>query len=186
MLTDAPEAQGLNLVQVSSRRAADDPIDGLDRGCLSLRNTETMADRFAHQFHTDAWNLMTSTCDYLDIVFSAISRVDGPLTRESFVAALSETDYKAAHGSMVRFAADDLYGSDSFRVLSADPACVLNDWGCMRPLSRWMPSVMHAGEDHAGEDHAGEDHGTEDEGVEDHGTEDDGAENHGAEDDHEG
>ncbi len=145
VLTDSPKAQGLNLVQVSSRRAADDPIDGLDRGCLSLRNADTAAEPFAHRFHTDAWNLMTSTCDYLDVVFSAVSRVSGPLTRESFVAALSETDYEAAHGQRLRFTAGDLYGSDSFRVLSADPNCVLNDWGCMRPLTDWVQPAAAAG-----------------------------------------
>ena len=145
VLTDVPKAQGLNLVQVSSRRAADDPIDGLDRGCLSLRNTDTAADPFTHRFHTDAWSLMTSTCDYLDVVFSAVSRVDGPLTRDSFVAALSETSYEAAHGQSLRFSADDLYGSDSFRVLSADPNCVLNDWGCMRPLTDWFEPAAPAG-----------------------------------------
>ena len=146
VLTDVPKAQGLNLVQVSSRRAADDPIDGLDRGCLSLRNAETATEPFAHRFHTDAWNLMTATCDYLDVVFSAVSRVNGPLTRESFVAALGETDYEAAHGQRLRFTAGDLYGSDSFRVLSADPNCVLNDWGCMRPLTDWFePAATAAG-----------------------------------------
>lgn len=138
VLTDAPKAQGLNLVQVSSRRAADDPIDGRDRGCLSLRNAETAAEPFAHRFHTDAWSLMTSICDYLDVVFSAVSRVDGPLTRESFLDALAQTDYEAAHGQSVRFGSGDLYGSDSFRVLSADPDCVLNDWGCMRSLTGWL------------------------------------------------
>lgn len=145
VLTDVPESQGQNLVQVSSRRAADDPIDGLDRGCLSLRNADTAAEPFGHRFHTDAWSLMTSTCDYLDVVFSAVSRVNGPLTRESFVAALSETSYTAAHGQKVRFSAGDFYGSDSFRVLSADPNCVLNDWGCMRPLTGWFEPITAAG-----------------------------------------
>ena len=144
VLTDAPEAQGLNLVQISSRRAADDPIDGLDRGCLSLRNTGTAAEPFDHRYHTDAWSLLTATCDYLDVVFSAVSRVDGPLTREGFVAALGETDYVAAHGQNLRFGAGDLYGSDSFRVLSADPNCVLNDWGCMRPLTGWFEPAAAA------------------------------------------
>lgn len=145
VLTDAPKAQGLNLVQVSSRRAADDPIDGRDRGCLSLRNAETAADPFAHRFHTDAWSLMTSICDYLDVVFSAVSRVDGPLTRESFLAALAQTDYEAAHGQSVKFGSGDLYGSDSFRVLTADPDCVLNDWGCMRSLTDWLEPSAAAG-----------------------------------------
>ena len=145
VLVDAPEAQGQNLVQISSRRAADDPIDGLDRGCLSLRNTDTDAEPFSHRFHTDAWSLLTATCDYLDVVFSAVSRVNGPLTREAFLAALSETDYTAAHGQTLKFTAGDPYGSDSFRVLSADPNCVLNDWGCMRPLTDWFQPAAAAG-----------------------------------------
>lgn len=138
VLVDAPEAQGQNLVQISSRRAADDPIDGLDRGCLSLRNTGTAAEPFSHRFHTDAWSLLTATCDYLDVVFSAVSRVDGPLTREAFLAELQETSYVTAHGQHLHFTAGDPYGSDSFRVLGADPNCVLNDWGCMRPLTDWI------------------------------------------------
>ena len=145
VLTDAPEAQGRNLVQVSSRRAADDPIDGLDRGCLSLRNTGTAAEPFSHRYHTDAWSLLTATCDYLDVVFSAASRVDGPLTRETFLAELQETSYVTAHGQRLRFTAGDPYGSDSFRVLGADPHCVLNDWGCMRPLTDWVDPAAAAG-----------------------------------------
>lgn len=138
VLLGAPEAQAENYLQISSRRAADDPIDGLDRGCLSLRNTDSSAPPFDHRFHTDAWSLLTAACDYLDVVFSALSRVDGPVDRESFSAALDETDYVTAHGQRLRFTVDDPYGSDSFRVLGADPACVLNVWGCMRPLSGWM------------------------------------------------
>ena len=145
VLTDAPEAQGLNLVQISSRRAADDPIDGLDRSCLSLRNTGTDAEPFAHRFHTDAWNVMTATCDYLDVFFSAVSRVSGPLGRDSLLAALSDVNYQVANGSLVRFTPADPYGSDSFRVLSADPNCVLNDWGCMRPLTDWFEPATAAG-----------------------------------------
>ncbi|GEM_PF-2284967 len=144
VLVDAPEAQGQNLVQISSRRAADDPIDGLDRGCLSLRNTGTAAEPFSHRFHTDAWNVMTATCDYLDVLFSAVSRVNGPLDRESLRAALGDTSYRVANGALVRFTPGDPYGSDSFRVLSADPACVLNDWGCMRPLTGWFQAATAA------------------------------------------
>ena len=144
VLTDAPAAQGANLVQVSSKRAAGDPIDGLDRGCLSLRNTGSTAEPFSHRFHTDAWNLLTVTCDYLDIVFGAISRVEGELTRESFRAALRETSYRSAHGTLVTFGAADIYGSDNFRVLGADPTCVLNEWGCMRPLTGWLEPAAHA------------------------------------------
>ena len=144
-LVGTPKAQGLNLVQISSRRAADDPIDGFDRGCLTLRNTDTDEGPFAHRYHTDAWSLLTATCDYLDVVFGAMSRVNGPLTREAFLAALGETDYTAAHGQRLRFTAGDLYGSDSFRVLSADPNCVLNDWGCMRPLTDWLELTAAGG-----------------------------------------
>ena len=61
-----------------------------------------------------------------------------PLSREAFRAALSETDYLTAHGQRLRFTAGDPYGSDSFRVLEADPTCVLNTWGCMRPASGWL------------------------------------------------
>jgi hypothetical protein len=144
VLTDAPEAQGLNLVQISSRRAADDPIDGLDRGCLSLRNTGTDAEPFAHRFHTDAWNVMTAACDYLDVLFGAASRVSGTLDRGSLLAALSDVNYQVANGSLVRFTPADPYGSDRFRVLSADPNCVLNDWGCMRPLTDWSEPASAA------------------------------------------
>ena len=144
-LVDTPKAQALNLVQVSSRRAADDPIDGFDRGCLTLRNSDTDEGPFAHRFHTDAWSLLTATCDYLDVVFGAVSRVKGPLTSEAFLATLGETDYTAAHGQSLKFTAGDLYGSDSFRVLSADPNCVLNDWGCMRSLTDWFEPATAAG-----------------------------------------
>lgn len=146
VLSDAPPAQALNLAQVSSRRAADDPIEGLDRGCLSLRNTGTAAEPFSHRYHTDAWSLMTASCDYLDVIFGAASRVDGPLTREAFLAELRRTDYRAAHGQRVRFGAGDSYGSDGFRVLGADPDCVLNEWGCMRPLTGWFEPATAAGE----------------------------------------
>ena len=146
VLTDAPPAQALNLVQVSSHRAADDPIDGLDRGCLSLRNTGTAAEPFSHRYHTDAWSVLTTICDYLDVVFGAASRVDGPLTREALLAELRATDYRAAHGQRVRFGAGDSYGSDGLRVLGADPDCVLNEWGCMRALSGWFEPATAAGD----------------------------------------
>ncbi len=145
VLTGAPPAQARNLLQVSSRRATDDPIDGLDRGCLSLRNTGVAAEPFSHRYHTDAWSLLTATCDYLDVVFGAASRVEGPLTREAFLAEMRETDYRAAHGQRLRFAAGDPYGSDGFRVLGADPDCILNEWGCMRPLTGWLEPAAAAG-----------------------------------------
>lgn len=139
-LTRAPERQVRNLLQISARRAADDPITDLDRGCISLRNTLAGAQPFAHRIHTDAWSLTTSTCDYLDVVFGAITRIDGPLTHEALLEALASTDYETAQGSLIRFGPGDRNGSDRFRVLRADPDCVLNPWGCLRPTSGWFSS----------------------------------------------
>ena len=141
VLLGAPQAQGGNLVQVSARRAAGDPLEGLDRGCLSLRNAEVAAEPFSHRFHTDAWSLLTSTCDFLDVVFGAIARVNGPLTREAFLAELTDTTYETSYGALVRFAPGDPIGYDSFRLLSADYDCLLNAWGCMRPISDWVPAL---------------------------------------------
>lgn len=146
VLTGTPPAQGANLVMMSVRRAADDPVDGLDRGCLGLRNSWIVAGPFVHRYHSDAWNLMMSICDYLDVTFGAISRVDGPLSTESFLEALNRTDYVTSHGQRLRFSADDLFGSDSFRLLQADPTCALNSWGCMRATTTWFdPPVTAAG-----------------------------------------
>lgn len=145
VLTALPEDQGQHLVQASSRRAAGDEIPDLDRSCVSMRNTTTDAETFSHRFHTDAWNLITSTCDYLDIIFGAISRVDGPLTQQAFLEALSETDHETVHGSLIKFTAEDRFGNDRFRMLKADPNCVLDDWGCMRSLTDWIsPTIVGA------------------------------------------
>ena len=137
-LTGAPRDQGINLVQISSRRAAGDPVPSLDRGCISLRNTMTDAPPFRYRTHTDAWNLISATCDYLDVVFAAISRAGPAVTRDSMVEALSTTRYETDAGALITFAPDDRGGSDRFRVLTADPDCVLNDWGCMRAFTDWF------------------------------------------------
>ena len=137
-LTNAPRRQVQNLLQVSSRRAAGDPIPELDRNCISLRNTSASAPPFAHRIHTDAWGVITSTCDFLDVVFGAMTRLDGPLTHAALLDALSMTDYETGRGSRIRFAAGDPNGAERFRVMSADPDCVLNQWGCMRAISDWF------------------------------------------------
>ena len=136
-LTGAPEEQVSRLVQISSRRAAGDPIPDSDRACVGLRNTSAAAPPFSHRTHTDAWNLITATCDSLDLVFAAMTRVAGPLTRQSLIETLALTDYETAHGSRISFAPDDHNGSNRFRVLRADPHCVLDEWGCMRAESDW-------------------------------------------------
>ena len=138
MLSRAPLRQAVNVIQVSARRAAGDDIPEVDRGCLSLRNTYSTEAAFSHRFHTDAWNMLTAVCDYLDVIFGAISRVDGPLTRGAFVEAMAGTHYETAFGSLVKYDRTDYSGSDRFRVLKADPACVLNSWGCMRADSEWL------------------------------------------------
>ena len=140
-LTEAPERQAGNLVSVSARRAAGDAIPELDRSCMSLRNTASDAPTFSHRIHTDAWSLLQATCDYLDVTFSAMTRAaqaDGTLTRESFMAAMHQTSYDTEYGTLITFGEDNPYGWDRFRVLEADPACVLNHWGCMRSTTDWL------------------------------------------------
>ena len=136
-LAGAPQQQSRELVQVSSRRAAGDSVADSDRACVSLRNTATEAPLFTHRQHTDAWNLITETCDLLDIVFAAMTLATEPVTRESLVAALETIEHETAHGSLVTFAPGDRNGADRFRLLRADPGCVLNPWGCMRAESGW-------------------------------------------------
>ncbi len=140
-LTEAPERQAENLVVVSARRAAGDAIPELDRSCMSLRNTASDAPTFSHRLHTDAWSLLQATCDYLDVTFSAMTRAaqtDGALTRESFMAAMHQTSYDTDYGTLITFDEGNPYGWERFRVLEADPACVLNDWGCMRSATDWL------------------------------------------------
>ena len=146
VLTNAPRGQADNLVQISARRAAGDEIPAIDRGCLSLRNTNSEAVTFSHRFHSDGWNGLTSMCDYLDVVFGAISRVDGPLTHEAFIGALSGTHYETARGSLIKFGRTDRFGNDRFRILRADPTCVFNAWGCMRSTTAWLTPTTAASE----------------------------------------
>ena len=135
---DAPARQVQNLRQVSARRAAGDVVPALDQGCIILRNTASEADPFSHRPHTDAWNLITSICDYLDVSFSALTRIDGPIDHVSFLEALNETHYDAEYGGLITFSASDRHGAERFRVLAADAGCVLNYWGCMRLTTDWL------------------------------------------------
>ena len=138
VLADVPTRQAANLVQVSSRRAAGDEVSALDQGCVTLRNTASEAPPFSHRLHTDAWTLMTATCDYLDVAFSAMTRVQGEITADTFTEALKNTHYDTGYGGLITFSADDLDGAERFRVLQADPECVLNFWGCVRSTTDWM------------------------------------------------
>jgi len=138
LMADIPRRQAENLVQVSARRAAGDEIPELDAGCITLRNTAVEAPPFAYRPHSDAWNLATSTCDYLDVTFGAISRADEPITSDSVLSALDDTDYAAPYGGRITFSRTDRGGAERFRVLEPDVDCVLNFWGCMRATTDWI------------------------------------------------
>ena len=144
VLTGVPASQAERFTLVSSRRAAGDEVPELDRGCVALRNTGTAAAPFAHRHHTDAWNVITSACDILDITFSALTRAGNPPTPEQFVAALRQTDYQAPYGGHIKFGRNDSSGAGLFRVLQADPNCLLDDWGCMRALTDWQRPLVAA------------------------------------------
>ena len=139
--SDTPDRQAQNLRQVSSRRAAGDVVPALDQGCIILRNTASGAEPFTHRPHTDAWNLITSVCDYLDVTFSALTRIDGPVNHVTFLDALNQTHYEAEFGGLITFGPADRNGAERFRVLQPDSGCVLNYWGCMRSTTGWLSPV---------------------------------------------
>ena len=143
-LIDAPPNQARRFVLISARRAAGDEVPGLDRGCVVLRNTAAGVPSFSHRPHTDAWSVITATCDLLDVAFAAVSRTPAPLTGDAFAAAMRQTDYQAGYGGRITYGAEDSSGSDRFRVLEADPDCVLDDWGCMRALTDWLAPVAES------------------------------------------
>lgn len=145
VMSGIPSRQAENLVQISSRRAAGDEVGELDRGCVTLRNTASTAETFSHRVHTDAWTLITAVCDYLDVAFAAMTRVQGPITADSFAAELQHTHYDASYGGQITFAPGDFEGAERFRVLAGDPECVLNSWGCMRSTTDWLQMASEAG-----------------------------------------
>ena len=138
VLADVPARQAENLVLISNRRAAGDPVPELDQGCVTLRNTAVAAEPFSHRLHTDAWTFITAICDYLDVSFGAMTRIQGEVNPDTFAAALKDTHYDTQYGGLITFSSADLSGAERFRVLRADPACVLNFWGCMRSTTDWM------------------------------------------------
>ena len=137
-LTDAPPEQADNFYLVSARRAAGDVQTELDRGCVSLRNTARDDTLFEHRAHSDAWGVLQAMCGALDIVVSALSRIDGAPSTVAFAAMLGATRYDAGFGGRLEFAPGDFSGADRFRVQRADPDCILEEWGCMRAVTEWM------------------------------------------------
>lgn len=147
-LTGAPPAQADNFFLVSARRAAGDAQTELDRGCVGLRNAAPGEESFEHRHHTDAWSVLVATCDSLDVTLSALSRISGPPSTEAFVEQLAATHYEAGFGGRLSFGPGDYSGADRFRVLQADPDCVLDEWGCMRAVTDWLaPSAEVPRED---------------------------------------
>ena len=146
-LTGAPDAQASNFFLVSARRAAGDVIADLDRGCIGLRNSAADAPAFSYRHHTDAWSVLVATCDALDVSISALTRIDGPPTADAFVEQLSLIDYEAGFGGRLAFGPNDYSGADRFRVLRADPDCLLDEWGCMRAVTEWMEPSADPQED---------------------------------------
>lgn len=144
-MQEAPHRQAENLLMVSSRRAAGDAVPEMDRGCVTLRNTATEAPTFTHRLHSDGWTLIASVCDYLDVAFSAMTRIDGTVTAASFIRAMHHTEYELQNGSAITFTAGDHNGADRFRILQADPVCVLNSWGCMRSITEWITPGVGSG-----------------------------------------
>ena len=108
-----------------------------------MRNATADAAPFGHRPHTDAWNLITSICDYLDVAFSALTRIDGAITHLSFTESLNETRYEAGYGGLITFGAANRNGAERFRVLQPDSGCVLNYWGCMRSTTGWLSPEHH-------------------------------------------
>ena len=99
---------------------------------------------FAHRHHTDAWSVLVATCDALDMTMAALTRIAGPITGETLAEQLAATDYEPGHGGLVRFGPDDFSGSDRFRLLRADPECMLDEWGCMRAVTDWLAPAADA------------------------------------------
>lgn len=137
VLDDAPEQQAQNLIQASVWRAPGDPISSLDQGCVTLRNASG-AEVFGYRLHTDAWILLNALCDILDILFSAVSRAETPLTNESMAAALANSRLETPHGSLIAFDSGNQFSPNRMRMMSADPNCALNPWGCLRATTSWF------------------------------------------------
>ena len=136
VLSAAPDRQAANLLQASTWRAPGDQISTLDQGCVTLRNISG-ADIFSYRLHTDAWVLLTALCDTLDVLFSAVSRAETPVTTQALAAALEDTSFESPHGALIEFNPAVKFGAARMRGLRADTNCALNPWGCLRSVTPW-------------------------------------------------
>ena len=139
-LTDAPAAQAENFYLVSYQRSVGDSIADMDRGCVTLRNSLPDAPMFAYRHHTDAWLTLVVTCDTLDLAMSALTRIDGAPTGDAFVKELTNSNYEIEYGGRIAYGPQDRSGAERFRIMQADPNCLLEAWGCMRAVTDWHES----------------------------------------------
>lgn len=160
LLTDNPADQAGRVLQVGHRSVPGDDVSPLDRECFVMRNTSVAAEPFSHRVHTDAWNMLTTLCNYLDVVMAAISRISGTPTPAAFLDAMNETEFETPDGGAIRFDAHDPWGAEQFRLLAPDLDCLLDEWGCMRASSKRFGATgthrighhPHGDHDHHGHD----------------------------------
>ena len=137
VLPDMPSSQTENFFVVSSRPTVGDEPTALDRGCVATRQAAPGASEFNFRPYSDAWILLIATCDALDVVMSALSRVDGAPTPGAVAEMLAVAQDDADTEIRLGFGPGDYSGAERFRVLQADFDCGLNPWGCMRAVSGW-------------------------------------------------
>lgn len=135
VLPGMPPSQVENFFVVSSRPTVGDEPTALDRGCAATRQSAPGADSFEFRPYSDAWILLIATCDALDVVLSALSRVADAPSPDSVADMLAVE--AAGADTRLRFGPGDFSGAQRFRVLRADFDCVLNPWGCMRAVTGW-------------------------------------------------
>ena len=137
VLPGLPSSQTENFFLVSSRPAVGDEPSALDRGCVATRQAAPGAEAFNFRPYSDAWILLVATCDALDVVMSALSRVDGAPTPGAVAEMLAVAQDDAGTETRLAFGPGDYSGAERFRVLRANFDCGLNPWGCMRAVSGW-------------------------------------------------
>jgi hypothetical protein len=137
VLPDLPSQQIENFFVVSSRPTVGDEPTALDRGCVATRQSAPGAEAFDFRPYSDAWILLIATCDALDVVMGALSRVSGAPTPDALAEMLAVASAESDAETRLRFGPGDYSGAQRFRVLQADFDCGLNPWGCMRAVSGW-------------------------------------------------
>lgn len=144
VLPGMPMSQVENFFIVSSRPTVGDEPTTLDRGCVATRQSAPGADAFDFRPYSDAWILLIATCDALDVVMSALSRVSGAPSPGAVAELLTVAPADAGAETRLAFGPGDYSGAQRFRVLRADFDCGLNPWGCMRAVTAWRETSSAA------------------------------------------